>query len=114
MKILPNLILVQGRDWHLRVTVTTPDGLPFDLTAATVEWQLGPRWGAAALLSRTTASGIAFPDAAGGVFEVWCARADTAGIARGKYVHEAAVLSAAGFKKTVLRGPVEILPRLVS
>jgi len=117
MKLIPKITFVQGRDWHIRATVLLPDGTALDLTGASVEWQLAARWGGTALISKSSASGIAFPDAAGGVFEVHCARAETAGITftgpAGRLIHEAAVLTAEGFKKTVFRGELLVLPRLV-
>lgn len=109
-----NFEIYQGDDLALEVTVKNADGTPKDLTGATIRWALHTTNKAAVpKLSKAISTGIAVTDAAGGVFTVTIARADTAALKAGVYYHEAEITDAASKRATVLTGKATILQALI-
>ena len=112
-----NFEIHAGDDLTLQVSVTDDAGQPVNLTGAQVAWQASrgraDRFSSTAVLAKASGTGITVTDAAGGVFEVDLAAADTAGL-RGAFYHEAKVTDAAGDKSTVFTGTMTVLPSLIS
>jgi hypothetical protein len=109
-----NFSMYQGDDFTLTVTVKDAAGAAKNLTGATIKWALHTTNKAAVpKLSKAIGTGIAVTDAAGGVFTVTIARADTAALKAGAYYHEVEITDVASKRATVLTGKATILQALI-
>lgn len=77
-----------GEDRTFQFTVTKPDGSAQPITGWSLEWVLRrhPAEGAA-LITKTTPTGVAITNGSAGVCEVRIAAADTRELAPGTYFH---------------------------
>lgn len=99
--------MYSGDTRTLTVTVRDTSGAAVDLTGATARWALAKKVGQAALVSKSTGSGIELTDAANGEFTVTLDPADTADLV-GDYWHEAEVTDSAGRVVTVFQARASI------
>src|ERR1700687_3545927 len=74
-----------GDTWQIEFSCSRSNGLPLDLTGASVEWSLDTYDGGVNLLTRTVGNGIAITNPTGGKCDLTVADPDTALIAPGFY-----------------------------
>jgi hypothetical protein len=99
-----NFEMVAGDTKNVVVTVAGTD-----LTGATIKWALKKSVSSTvANVSKTTSDGISISDAAGGVFTIALAPADTVNL-KNDYYHEAEVTDQQGNVSTVMTGRISIL-----
>lgn len=104
--------MTRGDARSFRVTVKDEAGAAVDLTGATIKFQARKHpHSSTAVLSKTLGSGIAVENAAGGVFRIDIAPADTAALGnwRQEYLYDVEVTKA-GSPVTVARGTLTIEP----
>ena len=82
--------IVANNDVLLQFTVVDSAGAVVSLVGASIKWEARLRTGAAAVLTKTTSSGISITNGANGIFQVTIDAADTITLA-GKYIHEAII-----------------------
>ena len=103
-----NFTMWSGDDKTITVTVVDGDGTAQDITAATISYKLQPAVDdATGAITKTVGSGVTITNAAGGIFTVDIAAANTASFA-GIYYHECQVTSSGGVVSTVFVGNVTI------
>lgn len=105
-----NFEMFAGDTKDIVVTVDDGDGIPVNLTGASIKWVLKKATvtGAQQVL-KTMANGIFLTDPLAGEFTVRLATADTNAIS-GKFYHEAEVTDSSGNVSTVFTGTVKIEP----
>lgn len=104
--------MVQGDTVALDFSIVDAAGDAVDLTGATVRWQMSRSVQATAILSKSVGSGITVTNAAGGLFTVDLAPADTVDLA-GTFYYEAEIIDASDNVSTVRTGQIKILPGLI-
>jgi hypothetical protein len=110
-----NFTFANGDTVSLDFTATDSDGTAFDLTGATIKWQLTSRPGATAILTKQSGgTGISITDAPGGKFTVAIDPTDTVSVARGRYYHEAQVTDVSTNVSTVASGFAVILQGVIA
>ena len=90
------VVIFRGDSAELVVTVRDKAGNVVDLTGASIEWELADDIIAPALLTTSSGAGLAVTDAAGGIFTVTLAPAETAALTRGAKYQEAKMTDAGG------------------
>lgn len=105
--------LYAGDTKQIACTVTDPNGVAKSLVGASIRWALYDECAGAALVSKTTASGITITSAAGGIFTVTISPSDTASLTPAIYWHEAEVTDGSGNIGTVFTGHVTLRPSRV-
>ena len=109
MRTAENFEMWSGEDKVIRVTVKDSAGAALPLTGMSVSWKLARARSAAALVTKTTADGIALVSGgSGGQFDITLMPADTDALA-GTFLHEAEITDTAGKKSTVFSGRALIL-----
>ncbi|HMN10729.1 MAG TPA: BppU family phage baseplate upper protein [Bellilinea sp.] len=103
-----NFEMYSGDTHHLDITVKNSNGMPVDLTGASITWALYDQAGTIQV-TKTSESGISLTDPANGVFRVTLSPIDTDTLA-GKYRHEAEITDVLGQVGTVTRGTATIKP----
>lgn len=98
--------MFQGDDKELHVLVTDEDGMPVDLTGATVTWKMYRSFKDEATVKDIT-SGISIPSPLNGIFIVTLLPSDTENIFGG-FFHEAQVKDIRGMVTTVMTGHIRI------
>lgn len=108
-----DVVMYQGDAIDLDFTVYQSDGVtPKDVTGATFTWKSARKLSSdAALVTKTTTSGITVPNPTNGLVKVALASADTAGLT-GDYEHELS-MTLSGKPKTVATGKLTVLYSLV-
>jgi len=107
-----DFFMYAGDDKALVVTVKDADDAVVNLASATIKWQAARSLGKSSAISKSTSNGIEITDAAGGVFEIALAAADTEDLS-GNYQHEAEVTFADGSISTVLSGTMKVIPVII-
>lgn len=106
-----NSPFVAGNSRIIRCTVQQDDTSAYDLTGASITWQLfamaGGTFTGAALVTKSVGSGITITNAVGGIFEVTLAPDDTEGLS-GTYYHEAEATMPGNVVHTVFQGTVTL------
>ena len=87
--------VVAGTDFSMNFTALDADGVAINISGYTIAWYLKREVGEAAVLSKTTASGITITTAASGMFTVAVADTDTT-LFTGQYYHEVQLTSPTG------------------
>lgn len=95
-----------GDHADLQFTVVDADGVAVNITGATISWKCAADADSAAIVTKTTASGITITNGAAGIFKVALAPADTTSIS-GVYYHEAQ-MTLSGAVTTVAVGKLTI------
>ena len=95
--------MVLNNDINVQFNVLDIDGVPINITGFTILWQVKKSYLGLALISKTVGSGILITNAAGGVFVVSIAAADTAAMSPGEYKHECCLTDTYG-KSVTLTG----------
>jgi hypothetical protein len=109
-----NFTMTAGDSKTINVPVVTPaDGLPSDITGATITWKASKSFVKTPILSKSTAAGIAITNGTGGIFTITLAAADTVSVDPGDYYHEAQVTYSNGEVATVMRAVMTIEPALI-
>lgn len=106
-----NAPFIAGDTRTVQATVEQSAGAPFNLTGAAIKWQVfamsGGTFTGSPIISKSVGSGITITNAAGGIFQISLASADTTGLA-GTYYHEAEVTMPGGIVHTALTGTITI------
>lgn len=112
-KMITNFMMVAGDSKTLVVTVKDAEGVAVNITGSTIKWRAARSFGKAAVISKTTSSGIQITDGANGQFTVTLSTSDTDDLL-GVYYHEAEVTASDGTISTVLSGTMKINPALIA
>lgn len=111
-----NFNIFAGDVVGLQFTVTTTAGAAYDLTSATINWNLSLRPGSTPLIEKSTNTvgqiTVQSP-ATDGIFTVNLIAADTSGMA-GRYYHEAQVIDSSGNARVVASGEAYIATSNIS
>lgn len=102
-----NATIVAETDLDIQITVNDDAGVAVDLTGASVTWNLRERRGSAAVLTKTTASGIVLTTPASGIMTITVLDTDTVGL-EGIYFHEAVITDAGGLISRVRNTDVSL------
>lgn len=103
-----------GNTRNLNYTVKDRTGAAVNLTGASITWRMAAARDGAALVSKSTSSGITVTSAANGLFTVALAAADTATLEPGTYWHQATVTDGSGNVVTILTDTMQILPLITA
>lgn len=108
--------VVAGDTLEIIIDVLDEDDLAWNLTGATIHWQMSRTIGGAALISKSSAapSEIQLVAPENGRVRVFVSAADWAGIAPGTYKHEAQVTDSEGRKSTVGQGTMRVLAQQIA
>lgn len=110
--------MYRGDSRRIKITVTDAAGDPKSLTGASIIWAMARDKSAPALVQKTTASGVAITNPAGGEFVVDLLPGDTEELdlprsGTRSYYHEAQIVDSAGAVATVTTGTVTLLRDLI-
>lgn len=109
-----NYTIYAGDTVELLVAVTDSiTGLAKNITGATIKWVLYNERTQAAVVNKTTSSGIAITDAAGGLYTVTVSALETATLTPEAFYHESEVTDSSGRVSTVFTGHIVVLPSRV-
>ena len=102
---------IAGDTRTIRATVEQSPGVPFNLTGASIKWQMfamsGGTFTGSPIISKSVGSGITITDAGAGIFHISLLSADTTGLA-GTYYHESEVTLPGSIVHTVFTGTITI------
>lgn len=101
-----------GDSRTITVTVKNDQGAAVDITGATLKWQAAPSVSGAAVISKTSGSGIDLTSPSTGVFTITLDGADTDALGEGVFYHEAEMVLA-GDTSTVLTGSMVVEKTLI-
>jgi hypothetical protein len=101
--------MTAGDDKILQLTITE-SGSPANLTGCTIRWVMARGYGWPPVLEKSTGAGITITNAAGGVFQVSLAAADTLDIRIQPHVWEAEIIDTQGKTATTARGRINFRP----
>jgi len=103
---MAHLTVVAQNDIVIRYTVVDQDGAAVNLTSADIKWSIRRDLQTIAVLTKTTSSGIAITDAAGGIFEVTLTDTEVTSLVR-DYIMEAVVTDQTGLVHTVTADDIQ-------
>lgn len=111
-----NFNIFESDDVGVQFTTTTTAGAAYDLTNATINWNLSLRPGSTPLIEKSTSNSgqitVKSP-ATDGIFTVNLIGTDTNGMA-GRYYHEAQVIDSSGTARVVASGEAYIATSNIS
>jgi hypothetical protein len=95
-----------GNDKYIEVTLRNPNSTPYNITGCTFTWVLKLTKAAAALITKTSPTGVSIINAAGGILRVNIADTDTDPLTEAAHWHELKMVTVGLEEITILDGKI--------